>query len=330
VIRRAGAVALLTLLSTASTASAYVRTRSSVGKGRPSAWPSSCVFIQPDSDGSPDLSKEQTFSVIQKSIANWNDTTSGCSYLKLLYDEPTSRDAHYDGFNMVKFRTDRWCHPDDQTSKGVCYSAQAAAITSVFMINDGGDRDGLILDADIEMNGLNFTFVIVEPGVTPTPRPNTDAADLENTLTHEIGHLLGLSHTCRDDASFPNDVDQDGNPPPSCDALSSLPMDRRNVITGATMFNFAQPGETKKRSVEADDVAGVCAAYPIADVGQRTCERTDLKKLTTRGCSTEGPVATRRSDGGGGGGGAVTLAGLFLLVVAGAIGVATRRRRLPR
>jgi hypothetical protein len=280
------------------------------------------VFIQPDSAGSPDLPNETTFSVIQKSIANWNDTTQGCSYLKLLYDEPTSRDAHYDGFNMVKFRTDRWCHPDDETSKGVCYSPQAAAITSVFMINDGGDRDGLILDADIELNSLNFTFVVVENGVVPTPRQGTDAADFENTLTHELGHLLGLSHTCRDEASFKNDVDQNGNPPPSCDALSSLPTAERAVITSATMFNFASPGETKKRSPEADDVAGVCAAYPIAEVGSRTCERTDLKKLTTRGCATDGPIAPRRHVDD------VAAAGVLLLAAAGAGLVASRRRRL--
>jgi hypothetical protein len=275
-----GALALALLLAPGSTADAFVRTRSSKGVGIPAYWPGACVFIKADAAGSPDLTPDQTFTVIQRSMSTWENTTAGCSYLKLMFDATAALETHYDNDHVIKFRTETWCHPDDKQHKDVCYDAQAAAITSVFMINDNSPEDGLILDADIEMNNINFTFVVVEAGVTPMARPGTSIADLENTLTHELGHLLGLSHTCKDAASFANDVDQNGNVPPACDAI---PDADKPGITNATMYNFAAPGETKKRSPSDDDIAGVCNAYPLAKIGGRTCERTDVAKLTRRG-----------------------------------------------
>src|SRR5205823_1096270 len=124
--------------------------------------------------------------------------------------------------NTVKFRTDRWCHPDDDQQKGVCYSAQAPAITTVFYIDHGKSDDGTILDADIELNDLDYTFVVLPAG--GTARPGTTSVDLENTLTHELGHLQGLDHTCKDAAMPPTEVDQNGNTPPACDMLSAVPL----------------------------------------------------------------------------------------------------------
>ena len=273
--------------ATVSDAGAYVRTRSSK-VGAPAAWPGGCVFVQPDLSGSPDLPADQVFATIQKSLNNWASTTAGCSYLKINYEQPAAVEAHYDGKNIIKFRTDKWCHPDDPQSHGVCYAPEAAAITSVYMIDDNDPRDGLILDADVEINNLNFTFAIVDPTVSvlPTPRTGTSLADLENTLTHELGHLLGLSHTCLDSSGGKFDVDETGAPPPACATLNQLPAADRNKIAFATMYNFAQPGETRKRTPEADDVAGICAAYPGPDTPSgKTCEHTDLSKYS-RGCDT--------------------------------------------
>lgn len=266
-------------------AGAYVRTRSSKA-GAAAAWPGGCVFVQPDIAGSPDIAASDLFLTVKKSVDNWATPTAGCSYLQINYDEPAAAEAHYDGKNVIKFRTDKWCHPDDAQSHGVCYAPEAAAITSVYMIDSNDPRDGLILDADVEMNNLNFTFAIVDPTVSilPTPRANTSLADLENTLTHELGHLLGLSHTCLDASSGKFDVDETGAAPPACASLNTLPTDQRTKIAWATMYNFAQPGETRKRSPEADDVAGVCAAYPAPNT-TKSCAHTDLSQYN-RGCDT--------------------------------------------
>ncbi len=62
-----------------------------------------------------------------------------------------------------------------------------------------------------------------------TASDNQVVDDLDSILTHELGHFFGLSHVPHEDA---------------------------------TMFKSYQPGETLKRSLSADDIAGICAIYP--------------------------------------------------------------------
>ena len=58
------------------------------------------------------------------------------------------------------------------------------------------DDAGRILDADVEMNNFNFAFTV--DGTAPATAAGRPVADVQNTLTHELGHLLGLDHTCYD------------------------------------------------------------------------------------------------------------------------------------
>ena len=110
----------LALVAAASTASGYVRSRTA--KGVPVAWSGSCAFVQPDSAGTPDLPNDQLFQVVQKSLANWTNAVGDQGYLKLVYDAPAPLEAHLDGINTIKFRTDKWCHPNDAQQNNVCYS----------------------------------------------------------------------------------------------------------------------------------------------------------------------------------------------------------------
>jgi hypothetical protein len=276
------ALALVALSATVATsAQAYVRSRTT--HGTPTAWRANCVMVQPDSTGTADLDYPTVTTVIQQSMQAWATATASCGYLALNYMSPALLDAHYDGVNTIKFRTDRWCHPDDDHSQGVCYSTAAAGITTIFYVDSPGhDADGSLLDADVELNNINFTFAVVDPNspVNIKPRMGTSLADLENTLVHELGHLQGLDHTCKDSATAANAVDDTGHAPPACSMLAALSPDVRTKITEATMFNSANPGETKKRSPEADDVAGICNAYPIA-MKPSSCAPADLGK----GCS---------------------------------------------
>ncbi|HEX8950329.1 MAG TPA: hypothetical protein VF945_00720 [Polyangia bacterium] len=298
----------LALLLTATSASAYVRSRTA--KGVAVSWSTSCALVTPDSAGTPDMPNDMTFGVIMKSLTNWTNAVGDQAYLKLVYEDPKPLEAHLDGVNTIKFRTDRWCHPNDAQQKDVCYSSAAAGITTVFYVQDGSNHAGTILDADIELNDINFTFAVL-----PTTAPPDQArpfADLENTLTHELGHLQGLDHTCADSATPPQEVDDSGSPPPACGALASLPLAEQVKITTATMYNFAKPGEISKRSPKADDVAGIANAYPPAsDPG--SCKPVDLNAYKSGGCSIGGPA--RRS-----------LAALAVLL--GALVVLVARRRL--
>ena len=147
--------------------------------------------------------------------------------------------------------------------------AQAAAITTVFFVDEEGHaEDGRILDADIELNGAHGFFFTVNG--------SSKGTDVQNTVTHELGHLMGLDHPCDDGARRPLPRDHLGQRLPSCDPRSKLPVE----MTRTTMFNFTEPGDTFMRTPEADDVAGVCSSYPLAqDPGQ--CIDVDL----TPGCA---------------------------------------------
>jgi MYXO-CTERM domain-containing protein len=58
--------------------------------------------------------------------------------------------------------------------------------------------------------------------------------DLQNTITHEVGHVIGLAHS---------------------------------PVAGATMSATTAPREITKRDLAADDVAAVCAVYPHGSGG---------------------------------------------------------------
>jgi hypothetical protein len=70
---------------------------------------------------------------------------------------------------------------------------------------------------------------------TAIENPRTDIC---NALTHEVGHVLGLDHSTDPEA---------------------------------TMYRSARTGETSKRDLNADDIAGISAIYPVADDPDR-CE----------------------------------------------------------
>lgn len=93
-------------------------------------------------------------------------------------------------------------------------------------------RTGQIVDADLEINADNYRLNVGDP-------VDLNLVDLENTMVHEVGHFVGMDH-------------------------SSDP--------SATMFASAQLGETLKRTLAADDIAGICASYPPTFVPERTCD----------------------------------------------------------
>jgi hypothetical protein len=229
-------------------------------------WESGCVFVTPDSAGTTAIPGDQEFGIIDAAIAEWNTKTDSCSYMKITTEDRAPVEVGNNKVNVIKFRDTAcqcmdaggnmfmaWCRPAVDDDPQRCYSTGAAGLTTATYVDDERSmRDGAIIDADIELNGVNFAITVGgEPG-------NPRNAVLQNTLTHELGHLLGLEHPCLAGGDPPR-VDGDGNNVPPC-VLSTDP-----AITEATMFNFQDPGETKKASLSDDDVAAVCRIYPQAD-----------------------------------------------------------------
>ncbi len=117
-------------------------------------------------------------------------------------------------------------------STGWPYEQSALAVTT----SAYDTRTGEVVDADIEINDEFFDFVRVDE----TCVPNDGTMDLRNTITHEVGHVIGLDH------------------PPNTPRYQDV-----------TMFASAPPCESKKRTLESDDINGICSIYPTGAPNQQ-------------------------------------------------------------
>lgn len=243
-------------------------------------WRGRCVRYRINARGSANFtgSEKETSNVdemrdaVRRSFNNW--TRVSCSDITLvdggLTDETRSTFEPDEGSansNLVIWRDDGW---------GDVASARAFALTSVTFNPSSGN----IVDADIEVNTEFYPY-----SASPTPAANH--VDLENTMTHEVGHFIGLDHT---------------------------------EVREATMFATAPVGETNKRSLHDDDIKGVCHIYPSTERSRAVCnddgdfaENEDLRE-DIGGTCTVADVG-RRAPGG--------LAAAFL----GLFGLAWWRRR---
>jgi MYXO-CTERM domain-containing protein len=301
-LRRAALVAALATLGAAAPAHAFVRYKTSMGKDF--AWKQSCIPLtyypssMIDAAGAMDMTPEQIDKAVQASAAAWSSGANDCSFLVINAESSVKAapSAVYDKRNSLIFQTRNWCGP--KTKTGACsYDSLALAITSVFVVQS----DGTIRDADIEINGANFIWADLD-----SEPANSGKQDLQNALTHEMGHMIGLDHTCyMPGDTAPRAVDQNGNPVPDCPTAPA-------AVRATTMFASADPGDIQKRTLEADDKAAICAIYPVAS-DPMTCP-TALEPGGSGGCGC--------AVGGGSGG-----AGIALAAVAGLVARARRRRK---
>lgn len=253
----------------------FVRTGPTNG-GKSLYWKSGCVQIITDSAGTSELPGNLEATVVAQTIAHWNDSIESCSFMNLVELPSEEVEVGRDFKNVIKFRDTSWCRPAVGDDAMRCYSSSAAGLTTVVYVNDpSSSRDGEIVDADVELNGVDFA--ISHEGET-----NGGVgckSDLSNTLTHELGHLLGLEHTCLTGDDDPR-VDDKGAAVPRCSAPLLPP-----AITDATMYNFQDCGETKKASLTPDDINSMCVIYPIAD-DPGTCGTADNP---SEGCCSSQP-----------------------------------------
>lgn len=162
-----------------------------------------------------DLPADRVELAVGRSFDEWNDAALGCSDLFLIDGgAPSGLDTNlvngvHDGENRIVWREDSW--PEELSD---------SILAQTTLVYDS--RTGELFDADIDINGVHHFW-------TDTDEAGRVDTDVQNTITHELGHLLGLAHT----------------PDPE-----------------ATMFGTTTPGDLAKRSLAADDIAGLCFIYP--------------------------------------------------------------------
>ncbi len=171
-------------------------------------WQQPEVIYRVDAAGARDLSEAQVLRAVKAGFAEW---TGYADRMTLRFGGVVDgAEVGYDNgvgavnTNLVAFSRDAWPYDSD--------TALALTLTT-YKTNGGG-----LIDADIIFNERTYTW-----GDAPA-----DGHDLQNTLTHEIGHFLGLAHSDEPEA---------------------------------TMYARAAPGETKKRTLHTDDVQGIQAIY---------------------------------------------------------------------
>ncbi len=237
---------------------AYVPERTT--GGTPIHWPGSCVFIRPHAAGTTHIEGDAEQTIIAEVLDHWRTSTQECGYLRFMLEPPEAGEVGLDYVNRIIFREDRWCQPATPTSAEVCHDPTFGAVTSLVYVDSPGDpNDGTILDADIEINAVNYAVGTCTFRGCVTMGTQPMAQDLANQLTHEIGHLLGLAHTCRSEFE-PMGTDTDGSPVLFC-TDPELPFE----ATTSSMYPVSIPEETRKATLSPGDVEDFCEIYPLAD-----------------------------------------------------------------
>ena len=184
-------------------------------------WRRSCIEYVIDARDSVQLTEAEVEAIYERSVQTWMAVT--CDGAPIDFDvrmgpEPGLCDVpeYVSGgpnANTMAF-VSNW--------SGRGHASGAFALTTTWFDTGSGE----IYDADMEINQQTWVFA----DCPDTGCEDDSVVDLQNTVTHELGHFFGLAHT-------PDDED-------------------------ATMWACADTGEIKKRTLEADDIDGLCSIYP--------------------------------------------------------------------
>lgn len=173
----------------------------------------------------------------------WNDALRGCAAPKLVVGPPRPNGAaRDDGRNVVVLLASSWC-PADRRGIEPCYAPSSQATTHVRTRTDvSGSGAGEIREADIEVNAVDFR--LGADGEAPGTR------SLRAILGHELGHLLGLDHSCA------------GTPIARADgAAQSAPSCSDGRSRQSIMYpDPTEPGRTPVLEPGEDAVVGLCGS----------------------------------------------------------------------
>lgn len=274
--------ALMLAMTLGQSSAPYVRSR--VEAGDPSTqclfWTVPKIRWYQSSVGNPatrPVGSELT--AVRASFQSWQNVFSQCGNLSFeeggLIDE---RKVGYvlggENHNVVLFRTRSCadvvpdgdaCEDDDSCENAYdCWDPLNSG-TIAITLTTYDEKSGIIYDSDITLNSVNFFFTTADTGPLCNPpvlTTNCVSTDIQNTMTHEIGHLVGLDHT---------------------------------RAPGSTMNARAELGEVSKRNIDTGSRDFVCAVYPRGQASQSCvhspAEENLGRKAQVTGCAAAGAGA---------------------------------------
>jgi len=216
--------------------------RQATESGTPLEWRNTCPQLEIGALAPEGPSAEELAAHLQDSIAAWQD--AGCEQLPFGVREriTDTNVAEYDGQNVVITRSKEYCSDPANADAPVCLTGGVLATTTLYWIDRPGDpRDGEVLEVDLE---INLAYALTDEASATT-------YDLPTVITHELGHMIGLSHSCTsvvDERAF----DPAGHVLPSCiqQVGSAAPV----------MFPKVKKGELR-RTLATDELNAICAIY---------------------------------------------------------------------
>jgi MYXO-CTERM domain-containing protein len=297
---------LMVAVSVAMAPPAHGYVRSRVDGGIPKYWQTSCVPIAVYLNTFSAMTRDEVAKSVAAAAHSWSPTEVTCAdgvshpFIEIvpamMPDSAVPPTPAYDGHNTLLFYTPQRPYPPPEVS-GISFGV--VALTSTW-----ARADGHIVDADVRVNAVDNSFVNIDTGFVPSN--GETVMDLQNALTHELGHLLGLGHTCWAPFSdLEQPIDDQGTGVPYC---SAAPEDVKQTVMFAMIDGVL---ETTKRRLSPDDIRAVCEIYPEAQ--------------DPHACTMDVP-----DDGCGcsaGDGAAPVGAALLLLAVLGLAGARSRRAR---
>jgi hypothetical protein len=197
-----------------------------VDQGADLYWASHCISYDVQKDGSTQVPYDDVVAAADKAFAAWQDVTcpgGGAPSFRVTNGGPVACDKHEYNDETHSFGG----NANIVVFHDAGWSEAGAGVIALTTVSFG-KTSGRIYDADIEINGLNTI------STDQTERKN--GYDLQSVITHEAGHFLGLAHATMACSVLADD----------CPTMS--PSYPQNSIAF--------------RTLEPDDIEGICAVYP--------------------------------------------------------------------
>ena len=178
-------------------------------------WPEHAIPIpiKVNESGSDDVTDNSEFKAIEDALATWQ--APDCTNILFDYQGTFSLDTHSayvgDGNNHIIWIENSW---------NITWGGGIV----IALTRNHWDDEGFLYESDILLNGEFFTF-----GTDGNPHH----MDIRGVVTHELGHLIGLSHSS----------------------------DREAVMSATSSSSQS----VMKRFLRADDIEGICFLYPCSE-----------------------------------------------------------------